>query len=129
MFLLNPCQYVEALAESSPHNTTSWLEVLTLDLLPDSNYFFSFNAEAYINNAFRDGYAKIEENDVNTLLDLKIYSGGTAGAWRPFSGSFFHSTDSTPSPFIDLDVRMITTFGSDTIQTRYARLAAWKLST
>lgn len=125
--LITPPIVGESLAETSTTGTT-FVQKTTVALVASTNYLIYFAAEFDINNSDRSAEMKLELNNT-TVLRKYVVPGGTSGTdqWYSFTGSFVIELGAAPSPFIDMDFRMITSFGSDEITVRNAIIVAYEL--
>jgi hypothetical protein len=125
--LITPAIVGESLAETSTTGT-AFVQKTTVALTADTNYLIYFSAEFDINNSNRDAEMKLELSNT-TVLRRYIVPGGTSGTdqWYSFEGSFILECGPAASPFLDMDFRMIVSFGSDEISVKNARIIAYEL--
>lgn len=125
--IITPPTVGDSAAESSTTGTT-FVQKTSVTLSPNTSYLIFYNAEFDINNSNRSAEVKLELNNT-TVLYSYIVPGGTSGTdqWYQFSGRFMIDLGAAGSPTIDMDYRMIVSFGSDEITIRRAKIIAYEL--
>jgi hypothetical protein len=118
-------------SESSGNSSTtgtSFLQKVSITLSANTSYLVFYSAEFDVNNSNRPAEVKLELNNTTVLYKYTV-PGGTSSVnqWYQFSGRFVIDMGATPTPTIDMDYRMITSFGSDTITIRRAKIIAYEI--
>jgi len=125
--LITPPTVAESVGSSSTAGTT-FLQKVSITLAANTSYLVFYSAEFDINNSNRSAEVKLELNNTPTLYNYGV-PGGTSGTdqWYQFSGRFTIDMGAAPTPTIDMDYRMIVSFGGDTITIRRAKIIAYEL--
>jgi len=126
--LATPPTVAESLAPTST-TSTSFQQKTSITLVANTDYLIYFTAEFDIGNSDRPAEIKLELNNTTVLRRYTVPGGTTSvDQWRSFEGSFVIELGPTAGPTIDMDYRMIISFGAgDFINVRNARIIAYEL--